>query len=89
MAPRNGSVVTGATSWANSENIAIHTIANKVDSVKLLPITRYPKYRNGKLINTTKILKEYPDSVAAIKEIPTTPPSIILFGTKNKSRPIV
>ena len=35
------------------------------------------------------MLKEIPDSSAAIKDIPTTPPSMILLGTKNKSNPIV
>jgi len=62
---------------------------NNVDKVNPLPIALYPKYKNGKLMSTTKILKDIPDSSAAINEIPTTPPSMMLLGTKNKSKPTV
>ena len=55
--------------------------------VKLLPICIYPTYKNGRLINITSTLNDIPDSLLAIKAIPTTPPSIRWFGTKNTSSP--
>ena len=54
---------------------------------KVLPMCLYPKYRKGILMTTRYKLKLIGVRDAAIMDMPTTPPSMILLGIRKVSRP--